>query len=245
MPDPLLIAIIVASALVQGYGGFGFGIVAVALAGLLAGPLASAAAVITACSLPLITVLAWLSRTDGPVRWRLVGLLFIGVLVGLPPGYWFVQQFGDQPLGRLILGISLLGFSGFILASGPSGFRWPRWMGLPAGVAGGFIGGAFTTGGPPVVLYCYGQDADPRRMKSTIQVVFMSISTLRLLADGLSGTLLQVPVLSTIACALPLAIAAVAIGHRLSRRSSAQVFTRIMLALIAGLGLLLILRNLS
>ena len=52
MPDPFLIAIIFVSALVQGYGGFGFGIVAVALAGLLAGPLASAAAVITACSLP-------------------------------------------------------------------------------------------------------------------------------------------------------------------------------------------------
>jgi hypothetical protein len=240
VPDEVAIPLAIAiAAFVQGYGGFGFGIIAMALVGLLSPSLASASTVVMIVATPVVAWLMKLSWRDGPIDWRNIGRLFAGALVGIPLGYWFLLAFGDQPLGRFVLGVVLFGFCVVGLLTGrgrvPMGKAW----GLPMGAISGFIGGAFVSGGPPVVVYLYAQGDDPRAMKPTIQVIFLVMLLMRIVAAAGTGALARPRVWMLAGLSLPLATALLAAGHWLSLRAKVTTFRLAVQALIGLFGLLL------
>jgi hypothetical protein len=60
-------------------------------------------------------------------------------------------------------------------------------LGIPFGMAGGFFGGAFNIGGPPVVAYAYSQGWSKSQIVATLQVVFVVGSAYRMLLMGSNG----------------------------------------------------------
>ena len=238
-----IILAVALAALIQGYAGFGFGIVSMASLALLRVPLVSGAAVVSVVATVMVAALARLSWKDGKVLWRQVLLILAGTSAGVPLGYLFLLKFGDQPVGRFALGIVLVCFCFALLSAQQATVRLPPWLGLPIGGTSGFIGGAFVSGGPPLVLYLYAQAEDPRTMKPTIQVIFLVTCVLRLAAAGVSGVLSRPGVLTTSAVSVPLALAFLATGHFLSRRVSSTRFARTVQVLIGVVGVLLIVLN--
>jgi uncharacterized membrane protein YfcA len=233
---PVLIGAVALAALVQGFGGFGFGIVAMSVAGLTSVALEPAAAVFNCVALAVVLVLLRVSRRQGVIWWKEAILLLVGSFAGQPFGYAFILRTGDQPVFRLALGL-------FLLAAGVHGLTarsqrrpWPRWTALPVGLFSGFLSGAFSTGGPPLILFLYSRAADARTMKATIQFIFAATLASRLLLIQFEGSgLTRATGLAAAACA-PVAFALMALGHRLSLRVTPRRFTQCVYAAIALLG---------
>jgi uncharacterized membrane protein YfcA len=240
MDNLLLVILIGVASLIQGYCGFGFGIVAMALLAMTGMPLEAVALVVTFVGTGVIAWLLWLSWKDGKVVWRAVRSLLIGALFGLPLGYVFLVRFGDQPIGRLVLGVVLLIFSLVGLLKQGGTFRVPHRWGVLMGWLSGVIGGAFVSGGPPVVIYLQGQVDDPRVIKSSIQTVFLLMMFMRIVAAGTTGLLADRSVWWLTFLAVCPAMILLWLGHWLSRFGTAsfhRLAAQVMIGLF-GLGLI-------
>ncbi len=229
-------AMLAAAGLIQGYCGFGYGIVAIALLAMLPQPMGPLAVIVTATALPVILTLLIMARGQGAIDWRSSMLLLIGGFCGTPIGYAFINFAGEHPVFRLALATYLV-IAGLLgLRSLNKNQHTACWMALPAGLLSGFLSGAFVTGGPPIVLYLYGRTNDPRRMKATIQLVFVVLTTFRLLMTARnpahwSGNTLLAAGVGTLAALIPLTA-----GHLLAKRSSVALFKRIVNGAIILLG---------
>ena len=76
--------------------------------------------------------------------------MILGLSLGVPLGYWFILAWGSQPVFQFMFGLSLAGFALHELIKPRLRKPLAGYLGFPAGVVGGFLGGAFTTSGPPV-----------------------------------------------------------------------------------------------
>jgi len=245
MPDIEIILAVVAAvataAFVQGYAGFGFGIVSIALLALLPRGMAGMAVVVTLCATAVVLLLLRLSHAEKGVRWRRVGQLVVGSVAGMPLGYWFIHTFGDRAVFRVALGVALIAFAVNGLFGRQARRKLAGWVGVAAGVCSGFLSGAFVSGGPPVILYLYSLADDPRDMKATIQAVFVANLVYRHTAIAVAGD--YVPsVLALAGFAVPAGVIALYVGHRLCRYGSVALFRRIVFGLIGAFGMVLIVR---
>lgn len=238
----LIVGIIAVAAVVHGYGGFGFGMTAMSVFALLPYRMEPMAGVVTAGALVLLVVLLRISRAQGGIRWKRVALILLGVVAGTPLGYLFIVKTGDLPVFRVTLGVFLI-VAGIIGAMGIRIRRKPpAFAGPLIGVLGGFLSGAFVTGGAPLVLYLYALEEDARTMKATVQCIFIAMTTYRLVMVRLIGDAFSGSVVVALLAALPLTVIGVVVGHKLSRADTADRFRVRAHALIAIFGLVVTLR---
>ena len=237
---PLFGAAITVATFLHGYGGFGFGYISVVFFTLLPLSLNTGINLLTLVSFPVAIVLALLDGQRNPVDWRIVGLLSVGILLGTPLGYWFVNSYGQTDLFRALFGALLLAFSIYNQFWSGKSYRVRKPLGPLFGFAGGFLGGAIVSGGPPMVVYAYGQGGDPREKKGTLQVSFLVASIFRTILIGVTpGAFTSAVLFSSFLVALP-AVGAIALGHALSLRSSPGTFRLTVNLLLLGFGLYLL-----
>lgn len=243
--DLVVIAVLAFSAFVHGYAGFALGSLAMAMLALAPVGMESVAAVVTINVFVVPLVLFSISYHRQTIHWRQIAILAGGCLVGLPLGYWFIAVWGERPLFRLVLGVALVGIA--ILGwRGAEGFRRiPTAFAPIAGILGGFMGGAFVAGGPPLVVYLYSRAKDSRDMKATAQILFTCNTFGRLVLVGFGPSGYTPQLLRLALASLVVAIPLVFLGHRLSRHGSATRFRRAVCVLIAVLGLLCLLVTLA
>ncbi len=240
----LIVLIIGLGAFVHGYGGFGYGMVAMSLFALLPYRMEPVTGVVTAGALVLLVVLLRISRPQGGIHWTKAGLILLGVVAGTPLGYLFIMKTGDSPAFRVALGAFLV-VAGVVGALGVRARRKPPgFVGPLVGVLGGFLSGAFVTGGPPLVLYLYALADDAREMKATVQCIFIVMVIYRLTLVRLMGERFTAPVVVALLAALPLTVIAVVLGHKLSRADTARRFRVRAHAIIALFGLIVVTRAL-
>jgi uncharacterized membrane protein YfcA len=177
------------------------------------------------------------SLKDMPIQWRMIALILLGMAVGVPLGYAFILFFGNDPAFRVVFGLSLTGFAAYELIK-PRLRPMPKYLGLPAGVLGGFFGGAFTTSGPPIAIYLYSQNDRPALLKGTLQVVFMITTIWRLFNIVLFGPGIGRPVLEIFVICLLIVAFFAFIGHKMSLRVSSRIFLKIVYSIIAIAGLI-------
>lgn len=235
MNDWPIFMILALAGLVQGYCGFAYGITSIALLALLSRPMAPMAAMVNITCFFILVLLLYLSREHGRIRWKQAGLLLAGGAVGSPVGFAFITHMGDRPVFRLAL-------AGYLILAGAMGMRspngrkpWPGWMALPTGLFSGFLSGAFVTGGPPIVLYLYSRTDDPREMKATIQFVFIVLTAYRI-AQLFTTPQVFDGVLRLSGWGVLAAAGTLVAGHALAKRSSVDLFRRIVNGLIVALG---------
>jgi len=230
-------------AFTQGFTGLGFGIII--LAGVVFTPwdFERSTVVVNLLVLFLQGSVIRASLKDSRIQWNLVGLLVVGLAVGVPLGYWFILAFGNQPVFQMVFGVSLAGFAANELIK-PRLKAMPRFFGLPAGILGGFLGGAFTSHGPPLAIFLYSQHQNPALLKGTLQAVFMIATLYRLvniifLGPGISNDVINIALICLI-----IVIIFSYLGHRISLKVSSRTFLRVVYTLIAGAGLANIFRAL-
>lgn len=225
---------------IGGYAGFGGGIIAVTLVTFIPYNIST---LIDGISLILFIpkiLLILIARKNGKILWESALLIFLGCLIGIPLGYKFIVIFGNQSIFRICLGaiLILLGING-IKSSNPK--KIAKYWASPIGILSGFLGGAFLTGGPPIIMYLYSRTDEPQKMKATIQLILL----LMLIIRGVSmfverATVDYANIIWLNAWTLPFVIPIMIIGHRLSLNNSSQRFRKVIYFLITIFGCIIL-----
>ncbi len=224
---------------VQGFTGFGTGIVAMAGLSLIGGVMQATVLVNLGA---VITVGAIFGRLWRHTSWRHLWPVVIGTIVCVPVGLMLLKVFGPThpELVRRVLGVVIIGFSVWSLRGKtpePREMRWP--VGLAAGMMGGVLGGAFTMSGPPLVAYVYSLPLSRDALKASLNACFVLNCLYRLVLIISAGDVTR-PVVIEFGCCVPAIGLGVIVGMVLARRVATDRFRRMAWVVFGLLGLILL-----
>lgn len=244
-----VILVMLIAILIKSLFGFGEALVAVPLLTLFMG-VKSAAPLVALMTTTTTAALVWQNRRNIELAsvWRLI----VAAVIGVPVGVYFLRVVPEDIVTRG-LAITLILFGAYFLiqpvlfnrqkgsaAQGKDylqGNLWAYGFGFMAGV----LGGAFTVGGPPVILYGTLRGWSPAQFRAGVQSSYLPISILTLISHGASG-LWTVPILQTYLLLIPIGLIATTIGNRLSHRLPTQQFRVLVYGLLVALGILMLVR---
>ncbi|MFW6158253.1 MAG: TSUP family transporter [Planctomycetota bacterium] len=174
----IVLPVLFVAALVQGATGFGFGLVGLGLLGALLAEFTDASVVLAVPCLTLTVAMLWRLRRQ--VELRRIAPLVVAAVVAIPAGVFALKAARPEAL-YLVLGLLLA--AAVVQQAVPhlAAHRWhPLWLGVPCGVLSGLLGGAFNTGGPPVVAYVASQRFGRFRHVATLQLAFTVFNVTRI-----------------------------------------------------------------
>ncbi len=202
----LLTAIVMAGAgLIQGLTGFGFAIVAMALLPLFIEDFKVAFSMVALSSMVIPAITFFKTRRGFSLKPSLT--LTVGAMLGTMGGVWFLQANLGGPGFIRLFGAVLITFALVdAVLTRTLKIDMPKWMGLPCGMLGGFFGGAFNIGGPPMVLYAYSQPWTKHQIVATLQVAFVFATGIRLVLMGTTGYFDQEVRQLTLVAVLPILV---------------------------------------
>ncbi len=242
MAEPLVlmaVACVVALAgCVQGLSGFGAGLV---LVSTLPWFLDISFVVPFAAVFSYLTVLAVAWRHWKEVRFRYALPLILGLFPGIPVGMAFLQ--GVDPLWATgALGLVLVAYTLWsLIANAESSARIsPKW-GPVFGITGGILGGAFSSSGPPIVLYATLQDWNKGETVGTLQAFFICQGALTISGFFYKG-LVNAETLSWNLYLLPALLLGVWLGDKVHHRVNEGTFRRIVMFGLMVMGCAFLLR---
>jgi len=249
MPDALLVLLaFFFGAIVHTVAGFGSALVTMPMLTLVAG-VEFAAPLQALTSLPLTALIFFQNRSDW--RWRESAQLIAASVAGVPVGVWVLVSLPAE-LVTGFLGVVLLLYGAFelFLARRPrrenpvEGMDDSRWSPgrLVAGFASGVLGGAYTTSGPPIVLYAVIRHWPKDAFKSGLQSVFF-IQAIAIVITHAANHLVTVDVMQASVVAIPGMLAGLLAGYLLDQRIKQQQFRQLVFALIIIMGVSLTWRS--
>lgn len=237
MPSLLTIALasglIFLAAIVRGYSGFGFSLLAITSLSLVFPP----AQVIPAIfMLEIAASLHLLPSIWREVHWRSLGWLMVGTVIGTPIGVYALANVPAVPmtlaLSAFVLLATFLLWRGFALKSMPGAPAT-----LAVGTATGLANGAFGIGGPPVILFYFASPAGHAAGRASLIAFFIMTDATGLIFLAREGLVTKEAGLLALAF-LPALAAGVWLGARSFTTADPARFRKYVLAILAGLALL-------
>ncbi len=231
MDYALVAAVVLLAAFTQGVTGFGSALVAMPLLTPFLGT-GRAAALMALVAAAQQTVLIWRYRRS--VHWGVTWRLSAAALVATPAGVYAIR-FLDERITLSLLAALLVGYAlyGLTRPALPR-VRHPGWL-YTAGLTAGFLGGAYNTNGPPVVIYGNSRGWSPLEFKGTLQV-FFALNGAAILASHFVGGNVTRGVWTYLLWSLPAMAVGTAAGLALDRHINEALFRRIVLVLLLVLG---------
>lgn len=220
-----------ASGLVQGIGGFGGSLVAMALLPLV-WPVPRAVGVSAVFGIVLTAALAVQLR--GQMQRAEIVPLVAAAIVGVPIGIYALHSL-DAGVVLALLGAILLLHGGWSLLDRRARAPIGRWAAALAGFAAGALSGAFSTAGPPVLVYATARGWAKDHFRANLQAFFLSTSALSLVGFVLTDIVTAETALANLAL-LPALLIGGGIGHLLSARIDAERFRRGVLVALVLMG---------
>ena len=227
--------IIFLAALTQSITGFGFAIVSMSfLPGVV--DLQSAVPLVTLVSIVGNIVIWYSYRRD--CNFKTIKQLTIATLIATPIGVLFLDYLPEaialKGLGILIFSYVL--YDGFNLTL-PS-FKSASWAYLFGGMSG-ILNGAYTVGGPPLIIYANCNHWQPREFKGNLTAIFFFSSLLAAITHSMQGNI-TIAVGRLAIYSFPGFALGLWLGIVLSKSINPVVFKRITLALLLLSGLRLL-----
>ncbi len=241
---PLLLALLLVAGFTQGATGFGFGLVAMSV---LPHVLDVREAVPLVSVFGLVLCLAMLWRYRSHVDPRKFLPLLAGEVVGTPLGALYLRSIEPQVVtGTLGAFLLVYGTASLVAErrrrdAAPHPRVGRRWGPL-AGLLGGLIGGAFNTGGPPVIVYATARGWDAGAFKANLSVLFLFNTAVQLVLFAWWG-LLTPRVLRLDLIGMPALLLGLGAGMWASSFLDAARFRRVVLALLVVLGVVFLVRS--
>jgi uncharacterized membrane protein YfcA len=233
----VIIGSVILSSFVHGFVGFGFGSIAMMFFVIFSIPLERAAATITLMTVPVIAFLWLVEMKKVAYNRKQILVIITGIALGTPIGYRVILLFGHTAVFRLAFGMTLVLFSLHgILGSGKE-YTVPAGTGPLFGFLGGLTGGAFVAAGPPVMIYLYGQEGDPRNRKGVLQFTLLFASFMRIASIGVDGGGFAPDTLGLAVILMPVTILLIWAGNRVSRQVSIPGFRQAVYLTTIVLGL--------
>lgn len=224
---------IFAAAVVRGYSGFGFSLLAITSLSLLLPP---AQIVPSIFLLEIVASLHLLPGVWREIHWQSLRWLTIGCLVGTPFGVYALAHLPAAPmtlgLAVFVMVAAVLLSRGHALASMPGPGAT-----FATGAASGVFNGGFGVGGPPVILFFFSSPAGAAAGRASMIAYFLITDCVGLGWQGWNG-LIDRAVLWRAVLYLPPLIAGIWLGNRCFEQAQAAAFRRWVLRLLMGLALL-------
>jgi uncharacterized membrane protein YfcA len=229
-------AAVLPAAVIRGYSGFGFAMVAVTGMSLVMPPTLAVPVVLV---LDVAASIQLLPQVWRDISWVSLRLLFVGSVVAIPLGVFLLSSLPEAPMRAgiciLVLATAILLARGFTLKHMPG---WSFTLGV--GLLSGIFNGAAAIGGPPAVLFYLSSPAGVSVSRASMIVYFLGIDLVTL-AMAAHRQLVTVETLYVAAvCLIPLTTG-IALGSRIFRRFDQDLFRRnviYLLMVLASAGLL-------
>lgn len=209
----LLCAVVFFASLIQGLTGFGFGLVAVSLLGLIVGIKEASLLVVLASLIMKVNIFCHVWKH---FRFKLVWITMVGILIGTPLGVCFLAK-GDAPTFSLILGGVILLALLFKWMPGAKLPMSPLYAGFPAGLFSGLLHGAFNTGGPPLVIYYSSIASDKMVYSAALQFLLFVSVVFRIILLGAGGLFDKNILLQSAFCSV-FAVAGSTVGVKMMKK---------------------------
>ncbi len=226
------IVIIFLAAIVRGFSGFGFSLLAISALSLIYTP---AEIVPSIFMLELAASINLLPSIWKDIHWRSLGPLTFGCLIATPVGVWFLAHISPAPM-QLALAIFVLMATGLL------------WMGfalkhVPGNVASTLVGatsglsnGAFGIGGPPVILFYFSSPAGVAAGRASLTAFFLATDVIGLANQSYQGLVTWDAAYRALAY-LPALIVGVWVGARSFKTVDQALFRKIVLVLLAAMAI--------
>ncbi len=218
---------------IQSTVGFGFGIVFLALAGLLV-DVKMASMVSAFVSVVLNGKL--LLTLHRHINWVRLRPILLSVIIATPIGVLFLQRLSSDWF-NLFLGLLIL----WALKQQfyPAKADYPSsnaLVGIPMGLVSGLFAGAYNTGGPPLVVYVQSQGLERLEKVASLQLLLLVGSMVRVEELWRQDVLLPNLLWPIVVCCVATVIGST-IGLRLLNHISDQWFKRVMGVFLLALAL--------
>ncbi len=220
----------------QSLTGFGSALVAMAFLPELIG-IHTAAPLVALIAVTLEVLLLIKYRTA--LNLHNIKRLILASLVGIPLGIWALKGINEdvllKALGIFIIGYALYGLLKFKLPR----MQHPAWA-YSVGFLSGILSGAYNTGGPPAVIYGDCSKWEPGEYKSNLQGFFLISDLLVVFGHAISKNI-TVHVVHFYLWSLPTLALGIFVGTNLDRFLTPAIFRKIILVLLAVMGIRLVL----
>jgi uncharacterized membrane protein YfcA len=231
---PLLVLLL--GVFTQSLAGFGSGLVSMAfLPGLVGVRTAAPLVSLVTGTLEALLLLRYRASFNFSAVWRLMLTSVIAIPIGV-----FALRHLNEAILLTCLGVVIAGYALYAL----SNLRLPRleqpaW-GFGLGFLAGLLSGAYSTGGPPAIIYGSCRRWEPAEFKSNLQGFFLVNDALTIVSHGVAGNLTP-EVWKLYALAVPVVLVGLAAGAVMDRFISPQLFRKLTLILLAIMGVRMIL----
>jgi len=188
MTNIVLISLILAfGAFAFSFTGFGFALVTLPLLAFLL-PLKIAVGFVFPYTLTLVLYHAW--RFGRKLELGVLWPLIFGAVPAMPLGLWYLHQFPESLLKKCLacfVILSLLLTRLQMARPKKLKTRYSKYVGFLFGFISGWFQGAYTTGGPPAVVYVSAVSSEPEQAKGYMGAYFAFICLLTLVMYAVSG----------------------------------------------------------
>lgn len=219
----------------QSLAGFGAGLVSMAFLPALI-PVRTAAPVVALLTSTLEAILLFRYRSAFKLKaiWPLIAASLFGIPVGVGALRGLNEGVLLRGLGAVMAGYALYSLLNFRLPE----LKHPLWAPV-FGFAGGVLSGAYSVGGPPVIIYGDCRRWQPDEFKINLQGFFLINDAITISTHAVSGNLTPV-VWQTYLLALPAIAAGILAVGALDRRIDPLLVRRMAMGLLVVMGVRLI-----
>ncbi len=230
-----IIIIFLIAGITQGLSGFGSALFAMPLLVLFM----DVKIAVPLCILNSLLITLYLSlELRGFMEKKKILPLFLGSLPGIYFGVTFLKNV-DPGIIRMLLGALIVFYGLYSLIARPEQKGIHHIWGYTAGFCSGFIGSAFSAGGPPAIIYTALTGWSKDHIKATLTGFFLVASSVTAVVHAVSG-LTNAQVLQYFLASAWFVLIGVYTGSRLSGKISRQVYIRVILVTLMLLGLMMI-----
>jgi len=228
----LLWAVIIGAAIIRAFTGFGFALASVPVFSLFMPP---AQAVVLSGSLSLLINVFTVKTYWGEIPLQPLLPLFLASAVGIGLGVVFLKHV-DPDEFQLLIGAVVIMASLVLSAYRPGRLRPTAWHTGVTGFAAGLMNGAFSMGGPPLIIYAMATEPDPARSRAFLMTCFLFTGSTAIIGFALGGLITPItPAL--IALSFPAMYIGDKIGYYLFHRFGTLFYRRVALVFLFGVGL--------
>lgn len=232
---------ILLSSFVQSAMGFGYALVALAALTQFLGVHEANLVVSFSAFIP-ISYAAWRNRQE--LDRKLFGICVLSAAAFLPIGLFVFKTISADLLmrgtGVVILILSLDGLRE--KSTQATSLGWNRFWAAIAGATSGFMTGAVTIGGPPVIIFAAKQNWSASQFKAFV-TLFLLMLTLLKGAGIVVANLLTTRIVILALVSIPFGYLGGWLGHRATRHINTAHFRRISLILLVFMSVVMIFRG--
>lgn len=228
----LVAGLILFSGFFQGALGFGYAIIALTTLPFILVPQA-AHVVVSLSGIPVMAMAAWTTREGAD--WPLTGRAILGGVIAMPIGLLLFSQMSAAVLIRGT-GVAILVLMTLELVRRPNSdtTETKPTSAFLAGLVSGFLAGAVSIGGPPIVAYALKQHWSPLKTKAFITRCLLVIASAKGIALTAGNFVTQTIALQATVAAV-VAVTGVYIGAWASRRLEAASYRKLVAVILIAI----------